>query len=71
MPTRVTIDDRLIEAAKRVGGHRTKKEAATAALREYIAHQERLRLIEMFGQVDFDPAYDYKIARRRPRQPIA
>lgn len=66
MPTNLALDDRLIEAAKRAGRHRTKKDAVTAALREYIAHQQRLRLIEMFGRVDFDPAYDYKAERRKP-----
>lgn len=65
MPTRITLDDRLIEAAKRAGRHRTKKDAVTAALREYIEHQKRLHLIAMFGQVDFDPAYDYKAERRK------
>lgn len=65
MPTNLALDDRLIEAAKRAGRHRTKKDAVTAALCEYIAHQQRLRLIEMFGRVDFDPAYDYKAERRK------
>ena len=64
MATNLALDDRLIEAAKAAGGHRTKKAAVTAALEEYVRHRERLKLIELFGTVDFDPDYDYKAARR-------
>src|SRR5689334_23765418 len=32
MPTNLAIDDKLIEQARRIGQHRTKKEAVTAAL---------------------------------------
>jgi Arc/MetJ family transcription regulator len=36
VPTNLTIDDALIEAAKQAGQHKTKKEAVTAALKEYV-----------------------------------
>jgi Arc/MetJ family transcription regulator len=32
MPTNLAIDDKLIEAARRIGHHKTKKEAVTTAL---------------------------------------
>ncbi|MGH9467984.1 MAG: type II toxin-antitoxin system VapB family antitoxin [Terriglobales bacterium] len=41
---------RLIEAARRAGRHRTKKEAVTAALREYVLRRKRLRLLELFAE---------------------
>lgn len=68
MPTNLAIDDKLIEEAKRAGGHRTKKEAVTVALVEYIRLLKRLQLLEMEGTVDFDPTYDYKAQRRRKRR---
>jgi Arc/MetJ family transcription regulator len=67
MPTNLAIDDRLIENARRVGRHKTKKEAVTAALSEYIAQRKRLEILGAFGTVDFDPKYDYKSERRRKR----
>ncbi len=67
MATNLAIDDSLIEDARRIGGHRTKKEAVTAALREYVKHRERLRLLELFGTVEMDPRYDHKSERRRGR----
>ncbi len=67
MPTNLAIDDKLIEEARRTGGHKTKKEAVTAALDEYVRRRKQLRLLERFGTIDYDPAYNYKAERRRKR----
>lgn len=68
MATNLGLDDNLIEEARRIGGNRTKKEAVTAALNEYIRRRKQLRIIQDFGTFEFDPKYDYKKARqRRPR----
>lgn len=67
MATNLAIDDRLIEEARKTGGHKTKKEAVTTALEEYIQYHKQLQILDDFGTVDFDPAYDYKAARRRKR----
>ncbi len=68
-PANLAIDDALIEEAKKVGQHKTKRDAVTAALKEYIAHRKRLGLIELFGTIDYDPDYDHKRERRaRPRR---
>jgi Arc/MetJ family transcription regulator len=63
----LALDDRLIEAARRIGGHKTKTEAVTVALQEYVRRRKQLRLLKLFGTVDFDRGYDYKAARRRRR----
>jgi hypothetical protein len=67
MPTNLAIDDKLIETARRIGRHKTKKEAVTAALSEYIAQRKRLGILSLFDTIDFDPAYDYKTERRKKR----
>jgi Arc/MetJ family transcription regulator len=67
MATNLAIDDKLILEALRIGKHKTKKEAVTKALEEYIQHRRQHRILEAFGTVDFDPAYDYKAERRRKR----
>jgi Arc/MetJ family transcription regulator len=66
MATNLAIDDRLLEEALRVGGHRTKKDTVTEALEEYIQRRKQARILELFGKVHFDPKYDYKRQRRRP-----
>lgn len=65
MATNLALDDKLIEEAKQIGNHKTKKDAVTAALEEYVQRRKRERIIEAFGTVDFDPSYDYKANRRR------
>jgi len=65
MATNLALDDKLIEEARRAGDHKTKKEAVTAALGEYVRRRKQVRLLEAFGTFEFDPAYDYKAERRR------
>ena len=65
MPTNLAIDDELIEEAKKIGNHRSKKAAVTEALTEYIQRRKQMRVIELFGKIDFDPDYDYKAQRNR------
>jgi Arc/MetJ family transcription regulator len=55
MATNLALDDRLIEEARRVGRHKTKREAVSAALAEYVNRRKQLRILDAFGTVDFDP----------------
>ena len=65
MPTNLAIDDSLLEEARKIGGHRTKKATVTEALTEYIARRKQEQVIDLFGKIEFDPRYDYKKQRRR------
>ncbi len=65
MATNLAIDDRLLDEALQIGGHRTKKDTVTEALTEYIQHRKQTKLIDLFGKVEFDPKYNYKKQRRR------
>ena len=65
MATNLNLDDRLIEEARRSGGHRSKREAVTAALQKYIRWNKQQQVISHFGTIDYDPAYDYKALRRK------
>ena len=67
MATNLALDDRLIEEARSVGRHKTKKEAVTAALQEYVQRHKQMKIIKLFGTIDYDPQYDYKAERRRKR----
>jgi hypothetical protein len=67
MPTNLALDDKLIEEARKVGGHKTKKAAVTAALDEYIRRRKQLDIVRLFGTINFDPAYDYKAERKAKR----
>ena len=65
MATNLALDDGLIVEAQKAGHHKTKREAVTYALKEYIAHQKQQKVTALFGAVRFDPGYDYKKARKR------
>ena len=67
MPTNLAIDDRLIEEARRIGHHGTKKEAVTAALDEYIRRRKQTNVLDLFGTVEYHDYYDYKANRHRDR----
>ncbi len=66
MPTNLAIEDDLIEQAKQIGNHKSKKAAVTEALQEYIQRRRQIRMIDLFGKIDFDPDYDYKTQRKKP-----
>ncbi len=65
MATNLQIDDKLIQKAVKLGGHKTKKDAVSKALIEYIQHLEQQKIVSMLGTVEYDPKYDYKEQRRR------
>jgi Arc/MetJ family transcription regulator len=65
--TNLALDDRLIDEARRIGRHGSKKEAVTAALVEYINRHKQQKVLDLFGQIDFDPAYDLRKIRNLDR----
>jgi len=63
MPTNLAINDDLLEQAKVVGRHKTKKAAVTEALEEYIQRRKQTEVIKVFGLINYDESYDYKKQR--------
>lgn len=57
----------MVAEAVKVGGHRTKQAAVSAAIAEYVRRHRRLRILDLAGKVDFDPDWDYKALRRGRR----
>ena len=64
MPTNLTIDDELLEKARIIGKHKTKKAVVTEALKEYIEKRNQIRIFELFGSVVYEPGFDYKTQRK-------
>jgi Arc/MetJ family transcription regulator len=65
MPTNLQLDDRLIDEAVRLGGHKTKRAAVTQALVDYTERLRQVKVLSEFGKVDFAPGYDYKTQRSK------
>jgi hypothetical protein len=66
MATNLAIDDNLIEQARLIGKHTTKKGVVTEALHEYIQRRKQIEILDLFHSIDCDPDYDYKEQRRKP-----
>ncbi|MFO1433120.1 MAG: type II toxin-antitoxin system VapB family antitoxin [Candidatus Competibacteraceae bacterium] len=65
MATNLQIDNNLIEEALEFGEQRTKRAVVEEALREYIQRRNRLKILELFGTIEYDDEYDYKSQRQR------
>jgi hypothetical protein len=65
MPTNLAIDDELIENARKIGKHKTKKAVVTEALVEYIQRRKQTHIKDLFGIIDYDSDYDYKNQRKK------
>ena len=64
--TNLSIDPQLLEKALELGGEKSKKATVNKALREFIVRREQERLLDLFGEFDWDDEFDYK--RERSRQ---
>jgi hypothetical protein len=65
MATNLAIDDELLQEALEISGLKTKKDTVNLALKEFVDRHKQLEIINIFGTMDPDPNYDYKIGRTR------
>jgi hypothetical protein len=65
MATNLAIDDKLLEEARIVGKHATKKAVVNEALAEYIQRRKQAEIIGLFHSVEYDSDYDYKEERKK------
>lgn len=63
MATNLALDNNLIVLAQKLGHHKSKKDAVTTALKEYISHIKQKKITKLFGNIQFDPDYNYKQER--------
>lgn len=63
MATNLAIDDNLIEEARVLGKHKTKKAVVTEALNEYIQRRKQTDILNVFNSISYDKDYDYKKQR--------
>ena len=64
MATNIELNEKLLAKAMKLGGNTTKKEAVNEALAEYVQRREQAKVTELFGKVEFDATFDYKIQRK-------
>ena len=59
MTKSVAIDEVLIREAQELGHHKNVKEA----VKEYIQRNKQMAVIELFGQIEYQADYGYKVHR--------
>jgi hypothetical protein len=61
----LNINDALLQEALALDTQMTIEALVETALREYIQRRKRLKVLDLFGTVDYDPDYDYKQQRQQ------
>ena len=59
------IDDGLLREALALTVHLTPKAIVEEALREYVNRRKQVKILELFGTVEYEPDYDYKQQRQK------
>lgn len=65
MFTQININDTLLQEALALDDQTTVDALVEAALREYIQRRKRLKMLDLFGTIDYEEDYDYKQQRRQ------
>jgi len=65
MPTNLALDDKLLIEAQKIGRFKTKKDTVNTALSEFIQRHKQLKILKLFGKIEYDKDYDYKKSRVR------
>ena len=58
------IDETLLQEALALSNHPTATALIEAALREYIQRRKQMKVLELFGTIDYEEDYNYKQQRQ-------
>ncbi len=64
MNINIPVNEVLVQEALAVGNQETERDVVEVALREYIQRRKQLKIVELFGTIDYDSDYDYKQQRQ-------
>jgi hypothetical protein len=70
MATNLGIDDALLNEAMELSKLPTKKATVNEALQEFVQRRRQLKILDLFGKIDYDPKYNYKKERQRKQNRI-
>ena len=60
MPSNLAIDDNLLNLAKKIGKHKTKRAVVNETLEECIQSRKQLEITKLCGKVEYENDCDYK-----------
>ena len=59
------INENLLQEALALSNYQSRTAVIEAALHEYIQRHKQLKVIELFGTIDYESDYDYKQQRQQ------
>ena len=65
MTTDITVDGTLLDEAVRLARNGREDEVVGAALEEHVRQRNRLKILDLFGKVEYYEDYDHKQGRRK------
>lgn len=63
MQITLNLNDDLLQEAMKLSPDMTIETAIENALQTYLRQQKRMKIIDLFGTIDYDLDYDYKQQR--------
>jgi hypothetical protein len=63
--TPLNINEALLQEALALDDQANLDSLVETALREYIQRRKRLKVLDLFGTIDYDGSYDYKQQRHQ------
>ncbi|MBH8555933.1 type II toxin-antitoxin system VapB family antitoxin [Nostocaceae cyanobacterium CENA357] len=65
MDTNIELVNNLIQEALELGGHISKRAVIEEALREYVQRRKQLKVLDLFGTIEYEDNYDYQQQRQK------
>ncbi|MEA5504057.1 type II toxin-antitoxin system VapB family antitoxin [Halotia wernerae UHCC 0503] len=65
MDTNIEIVNNLIQEALELGGHISRRAVIEEALKEYVQRRKQLKVLELFGTIEYEDNYDHQQQRQR------
>ncbi|MBW4566255.1 MAG: type II toxin-antitoxin system VapB family antitoxin [Mojavia pulchra JT2-VF2] len=65
MTVNLQIDEALIQEALALSNQRNERDVVEQALREYVQRRQQMKILDLFGTIDYDDDYNYKQQRQK------
>lgn len=65
MTVNLQIDEALIQEALALSNQHNERDVVEQALREYVQRRQQMKILDLFGTIDYDDDYNYKQQRQK------
>ncbi|MBD2505372.1 type II toxin-antitoxin system VapB family antitoxin [Anabaena azotica] len=65
MTVNLQIDEALIQEALALSNQQNEHDVVEQALREYVQRRQQMKILDLFGTIDYEDDYNYKQQRHQ------